>query len=401
MKVLFINANCGVGSTGRICTDLYTMLKERGHEAKIAYATTPAKGCDITDTYKIHTKFDYYIHNILAKLTDRTGFFSMSVTKKLIKYIEKENPDIIHLHNLHGYYVNIKLLFTYLKKVNKPIIWTLHDCWAFTGHCAHYAYVECMKWTTGCNHCIQLNSYPKSFGLDNSERNYKDKKSLFTSIPKMCITTPSFWLANEVQKSFLRQYKVYPIYNGINLSVFKYVKSNMRERLGIDVRKRVLLGVSFVWSRRKGFFDMIKLDSMLDHTKYQLVLVGLSNEQIKNIPKTILGIGRTESIDELVQIYSMADLFINTSYEETMGLVTAEALACGTPAIVYDQTAVPEIVDISSGIVVKAGDVKAIIEQLDNAIRIGADKPRLFAKTFEKNQQYEKYYNLYSQVLSI
>lgn len=399
MKVLFINANCGVGSTGRICTDLYTMLKIKGHEAKIAYATTPAIGCDIIDTYRIHSKIDYYIHNVLAKLTDRTGFFSKTATKRLIKYIEKEKPDIIHLHNLHGYYVNIEILFSYLKGLNKPILWTLHDCWAFTGHCTHYTYKGCMKWITGCNHCMQLNSYPKSFGFDNSKRNYRDKKFLFTNVPKLFITTPSRWLAGEVQRSFLKQYKIYPIYNGIDLSVFKPVKSDIKKELGIADGKKVLLGVSFVWSKRKGLFDMFKLDSMLDHNRYQLILVGVSTEQIKNMPETIIGLKRTKSIDELVRIYSMADIFINTSYEETMGLVTAEALACGTPAIVYDQTAVPEIVDKTSGIVVKAGDINAIINQLDHAIELGSEGPRNFAATFDKYQQYEEYYKLYNQIL--
>ena len=401
MKVLFINANCGVGSTGRICTDLYSMLKVKGHEARIAYATTPAIGCDEADTFKIHGKIDYYVHNLLAKATDRTGFFSDRVTKRLIQYIIKENPDIIHLHNIHGYYVNIKILFEFLKQLDKPIVWTLHDCWAFTGHCSHYSYEGCMKWLSGCHHCTQLKSYPVSFGLDSSERNYKDKKNLFTSIPKLWITTPSQWLAHQVKKSFLGKYDIYPIYNGIDLSVFKHVDSNIKSKLGIAKQKKVLLGVSFVWNDRKGFSDMLELDSNLDHNKYQLLLVGLSNEQLKLIPKSILGLARTHSVYELVELYSMADIFINTSYEETMGLVTAEALACGTPAIVYDQTAVPEIVDSTSGFVVSAGHIDSLLKKLDPALKIEPSAAREFALKFEKNKQYEKYYNLYNQILQV
>lgn len=400
MRVLLVNAVCGKGSTGRICTDIYSTLKKHGHEAVVAYAHGEPTRIDVADTFRINDVKGYYVHNILARITDRAGFYSTRATKRFIKFIEEYKPDVIHLHNLHGFYINIEILFNYLAQANVKVIWTLHDCWTFTGHCAYYSFAKCNKWLTECHACPLKRDYPQSLFMDRSRRNYRDKRRLFTSLNQLTLTTPSEWLAGEVRKSYLGKYPVVPIYNGIDLSSFRPVESSVRQSLGITPEKTMLLAVAYDWSERKGLDDLVRLNELMDKDKYQLVIVGLSNNQIERLPEDIIKLPRTESLEDLVKLYSAADIFVNTSYEETMGMVTAEALACGTPAVAYDQTAVPEVVDSHSGIVVKAGNVSGLLSALSEAERLDKKACRRRAQTFEKNNQYEKYYQLYLDVLS-
>lgn len=394
MRIFLVNSVCGTGSTGRIVTDIANILIEEGDEIKIAYGIGKASGIESRYTVKINNKIGYYIHNILSRITDRAGFYSPIATKKLIDEIEKFKPDLVHLHNLHGYYVNVKSLFEYLKKINIPVIWTLHDCWAITGHCTHFLYVHCEKWKDGCNSCIQKCEYPKSYIRDQSRRNYMEKKQLFTSINKMTLVTPSVWLAEIVKESYLSKYPIYAIPNGIDLDTFTKRKGNFKKSHEIK-NKIMILAVANVWTEKKGMYDIFELSNRLDKDMYQIVMVGLSREQIKKVPNHIISIERTESIDELVNIYSEADIFINTSYEETMGLVTAEALACGTPCIVYNQTAVPEVIDEHCGVVVSAGDIARLCETIKNFDYKIMNGCRARASKFEKNAQYNKYLNLY------
>lgn len=395
MKVLIINTLCGSGSTGKIVSDLYKMLKFHGHQVKVAYAHGTPTNVGLSDTFRITGKIGYYVHNMLTQLTDRAGFFSTIETLRFIKYMETYSPDVIHLHNIHGYYINIKLLFEYLQRKNLPVIWTLHDCWAFTGHCYHYSFQGCNKWLDQCYSCPLKHRYPKSLFLDQSRRNYKDKKKLFTSLSQLQIVTPSVWLKSQVEKSFLGRFNCQAIYNGIDLGIFYPQGINRKEEYGIPEEKKLLLAVSFVWSKTKGLDDLILLNTKIDHSLYQLMIVGLDPQQIETLPSDIIKVARTSSVKELAEIYTMADVFINPSYEETMGMVTAEALACGTPAIVYNKTAVPEVVDEKSGIVVEAGDVDAIVQNVPKAIGLKKEHVIERAKNFERNQQYEKYYKLY------
>lgn len=399
MKVLLVNAVCGTGSTGRICADLHDMLIAKGHRAVIAYAHGKATRVPLEDTYRINGRRGYYIHNAISRLTDRAGFYSTKATYKFIKFIEEFQPDLIHIHNLHGYYINIKILFNYLSKKNIPVVWTLHDCWAFTGHCTHYSYSGCDKWLFECNKCQLKKEYPQSILLDRSRKNFIEKRSLFTSIQNMHITTPSNWLLSQVEKSFLKEFSVTAIYNGIDLACFKPVNGNIRDKYSIASNKQMLLAVANEWSPSKGLADLLLLDSKLDHSKYQIVIVGLSKKYIASLPKSIIGIERTESLEELIKLYSSADLFLNPSYEETMGMVTAEALACGTPVITYNKTAVPEVPDAKSGIVVPAGNVDAMLAAIPEATKLSSEACRKRAMEFERNQQYEKYYQLYLSCL--
>lgn len=365
-KILLINAVCGIGSTGRIVADLWKTLKDNGYEAKVAFGVGRGFFVDEQDQFKFNNKLGYYWHNALSRITDRAGFYSSIPTLILLHFIDRFKPDLIHLHNLHGYYINIRLLFNYIKRHNIPVVWTLHDCWAFTGHCTHFDYIGCYRWKTNCFSCPQRIEYPQSLVLDRSSRNFVQKKKLLTSLDKMSIVTPSVWLANCVKQSFLSKYDVTSIPNGIDVTIFHPVKSDIRQRLSIPNNKKIILTVANVWNEKKGFSDVIRLSRILPVNEYQVVMVGVTKPQLSLLPHSIIGIERTENINELVELYSAADIFFNPSREETMGMVTIEALACGTPAIVYDRTAVPEAVDMNTGIIINGDDlfeIQRIIER--------------------------------------
>lgn len=394
MKVFQINSVCGTGSTGRIVCDIKNMLEANKNECLIAYG----RGYyDDSSCLKIESDLVFKAHVFFSRITDRQGFYSTSATKRLVRSIEHFNPDIIHLHNLHGYYLDIRVLFEFLKKFNKPIVWTLHDCWAFTGHCAYFSYVNCDKWKTGCGQCPQKNAYPASLVLDDSKNSYAKKKSLFTGVKNINIVTPSHWLANMVNQSFLKDFSIRTIYNGLDLDVFKFIQNNFKEERNI-AGKKMVLGVANIWEKRKGLADFIELSKILPDN-YKIVLVGLSEKQINALPKNIIGISRTANITELVKIYSAADVYVNTSVEETMGLTTAEALATGTPAVVYNATAVPEVVDEKSGVVVPAGNINELADAIIN-IKLNPEDCVARAKVFEKNKQYEMYKKLYEEILN-
>ena len=396
MKVLMINSVCGIRSTGRICTDLADALTEKGHTVKIAYGRENVPEKYMKYAVRINTDLDVKLHGIRSRLLDDTGFGSRKATENFIKWIKEYDPDVIHLHNLHGYYINIDVLFRYLAEAKKKVIWTLHDCWAFTGHCAYFSYAGCEKWKSGCFECPQKKEYPKSLIIDNSKKNWILKKELFTSIEDMVLVTPSKWLASLVKESFLNKYPVEVIYNGIDTDVFKPTKSDFRTKNGLE-DKKIILGVASVWDRRKGLYDFIKLSELLDDT-YKIVLVGLSNEQMNGIPEKILGIPRTNSATELAEIYSAADVFVNPSVEETMGLVTVEAMACGTPVITYNLTAVPEVVCEKCGYTVSAS-VDNIFHSI-NRCNFNNEECVNWAMNYEKNKKYLQYLSIYDVVIS-
>ncbi len=399
MKILFINAVCGVGSTGRIVIDLMQQAKKQGHIVKVACSSIGSiKGVDQNDVIIVGNKIDYYAHNALSRFTDHEGLYSKAVTIKLIKKMNEFNPDIVHLHNIHGHWINYEILFSYLAEHKKKVVWTLHDCWAFTGHCTYFSALGCEQWKTHCSDCTGLRGYPICYGKGNVSSNFDRKKKAFTAIENMTIVTPSEWLADVVRSSFLGIYNVKAINNGVDLNVFKPTESNFRKEHSLE-NKKIVLGVANVWNKRKGYDDILSLSEMLDD-QYKIVLVGLTRDQIEKLPKKIIGIERTESVKRLVEIYSAADVFINPSYEETMGLVTAEALACGIPAVLYDKTAVPEVVDNLSGVVVEAGNIEMLCREIKNVInnrdKYGGARERAFL--FEKEKQYGKYLALYNSI---
>lgn len=361
MKVLMINVVCGIRSTGRICTDLATALEAQGHEVKIAYGREEVPEKFQKYAVRLGSDLDVKLHGVKARLFDGCGWGSKRATKKFITWVKEYNPDIIHLHNIHGYYINVEVLFNYLRTCGKKIIWTLHDCWAFTGHAPYCEGANCERWKTGCHDCPKLNEYPVSL-MDRSKENWERKRTLFTKIPNLTLVTPSKWLANLVKQSYMTEYPVIVIHNGIDTTVFKPVDStDIRKKLGIR-QKKVILGVASIWDARKGLEDFIKLNELLTD-EYIIILVGLSGEQVEKLPEGMIGIRRTDSVHELVQLYSMADVFVNPTYEDNYPTTNIEAIACGTPVITYDTGGSGESARLY-GSVISKGDVNKIFKEL-------------------------------------
>lgn len=401
MKFLQINTVANSGSTGRIAEGIGMHVQKQEWESHIAYGRYA--NSSESPLYKIGTKTDIYLHVMQTRLFDKHGFASSGATKKLIKYIEELKPDIIHLHNIHGYYLNIELLFRYLSQSKIPVVWTLHDCWAFTGHCSHFDYVGCSKWETECYECPEKRMYPASLIFDNSKNNYTRKKKAFTSVENLTIVTPSRWLEGKVKNSFLNNYPVKVINNGIDLDVFKPIKIRQLEE-SLDLKgKFVILGVASVWSRRKGMSDFIELSKKLD-SGYRVILVGLSKKQIRDLPKNIIGIERTENIYRLVELYSMAGVVLNISYEETFGMTTVEGFACGTPSIVYNATASPELINDKTGFIINKGDIDGLVCAIGQIKSRGKEFYSLNCRQraerlYNKDDRFNNYIELYKSIL--
>ena len=398
MKVLLINSVSGIRSTGRICSDLATILMENGHECRIAYGRESAPEQFESVSYKMASDIQVKLDGLKTRLFDNAGFNSKSATKRFIEWIKDYAPDVIHLHNLHGYYINIELLFEFLKEYKKPVIWTLHDCWSFTGHCSHFTIAGCNKWKTGCFDCVQKNQYPSSLFLDNSKNNFRKKKELFTGIDNMVIVTPSEWLASVTRKSYLGKYEVVAIPNGVDLEKYKYTESDFRKTHSLE-GKKIILGAATAWSESKGLSEFSRL-AELAGDDYKVVLVGIQPGQEKELSDKLLALPRTNSIEEMAQIYSAADVFVNASREETMGLTTVEAMACGTPAVASNYTAVPEVIRENGGIVIENVTAEGIFEGVKIVLSKEYPSTRENAKLYEKYQQYEKYLDIYNKIKS-
>ncbi len=362
MRILMINSVCGIRSTGRICTDLTSALEKEGNEVKIAYGREVVPEYFQKYSVKIGNNFDIMIHGIKSRLFDYHGFASKKQTEKFLRWIDEYNPDVIHLHNIHGYYINIELLANYLKTCGKKIIWTLHDCWSFTGHCAYFDFVQCDKWKTGCRKCSIKGDYPASF-IDNSAKNYLKKKKLFTDIPNLTIVTPSQWLADLVKQSYLKDYPVVVINNGVNTDIFSPKISNIKEKYNIS-HKKVVLGVAAIWDKRKGLNDILELRKILND-EYVIVLIGLTKEQLSVLPENVTGIPRTNSAEELAQWYSCADVFLNPTYEDNYPTTNLEAIACGTPVVTYNTGGSVESASLY-GAIAEKGDINKLKSLIEN-----------------------------------
>lgn len=371
MKVLFINTVCGKGSTGRIVKEIGQAVEAQGGSYMVAYGRGPQT--DAAHCCKIGGKLHIYAHALLSRVTDKTGFYSRLATKKLVNFIREYAPDVIHLHNLHGYYLNVEILFHYLKtEYTGKVVWTLHDCWAFTGHCVHYTCAGCDKWKTGCHTCPEKGRYPSSMLADRSKKNYLDKKRIFTGVSNMTIVTVSQWLKEQVQQSFLGVYPVERIYNGIDYARFRPLESNIREEMGLTNNK-MILSVSDGWEDRKGFGRLLDVARHAP-ADWRFVIVGLSKDQISSLPENCIGMERTWNQEELIRLYTAADVFYNPSVEETFGLVTAEAIACGTPAVVINSTACPEPL-MGCGIVLQTTQTREALDAI--SATVAQPKPQL------------------------
>ena len=404
MKLLQVSTVVTRGSIGRIEEQIGSLVLQSGGESTIAYNWGIPQSS--SQLLPIGSKYDRYIHALGSRLFDNAGLLSAHATKQFLRQVEKIKPDIIHLHNIHGYYLNYEILFSWLRKSRIPVVWTLHDCWPFTGHCSHFTYAHCDKWRTGCNHCERLSAYPKSWLWDGSERNYRRKKNAFTGMDNLTLVTVSKWLEGIVRQSFLKDYPIRHIYNGIDTGTFSPQSAEsdkvVRGRLGINNRY-MLLAVCADWVRHKekGLDDIIKLSYLLPEN-YAIVLVGMTKKQIQSIPSHIIAVERIESRKALAAFYSAADVVLNLSYEESMGMTTVEGLSCGTPSIVYNSTASPELVDDHTGFVFEPGDIECISRQLPDicakAEGMHTQCRERVLQHFNMHTQFRKYLELYQSL---
>ena len=400
MRLLEINS-CNYGSTGNIMLQIAETAKRTGAETLVCYprSRSNAKKQSPGDLL-IGNRISRNIHVRLAQLTGLNGMFSVFSTLNFLRKVDKWQPDIIHLHNLHNCYINLPLLFRYIKRKRIPTVWTLHDCWSITGKCPYFTMVKCGHWQGGCYHCQQVKSYPASF-VDQSRLMWKLKKKWFTGVPNMTIITPSQWLSDLVEKSYLKEYQVRVINNGIDLTVFHPTDSDFRIRYGISPDKPILLGVAFDWGKRKGLDVFLKLAEDLGDA-YQIVLVGTNEHVDAQLPASIISIHRTQNQQELAEIYSAADVFVNPTREEVLGMVNIEALACGTPVITFETGGSPECIDETCGMVVPCDDVHALEDAIHHVIQ---DKPfsreacRKRAEQFDMNDKYDEYIDLYQSMM--
>ena len=397
MRVLQINSVCGFGSTGRIVTDLYDVLESEGHECCIAYGRGEAP--KEYNTIKIGSKFDFYSHVLKTRLFDSHGFGSTRATKYFIKQIEEYNPDIIHIHNIHGYYLNVEIFFDYLSTLEIPIIWLLHDQWAFSGHSAYFELDLNGEVPQKNLLKSQMKDYPKSWIVDNSKINFIRKKELFTKCGNMTIVTPSIWLLELVKKSYLSKYDGIVINNGIDLKVFKPFESNFREDNNF-LNKKIILGVASVWEERKGLKFFNRLAEELPD-EYQIVLVGIDNKTKKNLNKKIFSINRTSNLKELAEIYSCSDMFINPTLEDNFPTTNLEALACGTPVITFNTGGSAESLDEYCGIFVEKGNLDKLIQGITNLSVSNVKEIDCLkrAEMFNKNHKYKEYIDLYISLM--
>lgn len=400
-KVLQINTVVNSGSTGRIAEEIGQAVINNGWESYIAFGRNI--GNSKSHLIKIGSNFDVIMHGLETRFFDRQGLGSAMSTKYLIQQIEMINPDIIHLHNIHGYYLNIRLFFEFLQSANIPVVWTLHDCWAMTGHCVYFDFVSCEKWKTLCYSCPQIGTYPSSLFLDRSTKNYLLKKKIFTSIDNLTLVPVSEWLKNIVNQSFLHGYNSILINNGIDVDFFTPMDTlDIKRKMGID-NFFLLLGVASIWSKRKGLDDILLLSSYLSED-IKIILVGLDNKQIRKLPPNIIGLNRTDNIKQLAELYSVADLFINPTWEDNFPTTNLESLACGTPVLSYKTGGSIESIDVDTGFYVEKGDINALLEVIELVKEKGksyyskACRNRA-VKLYDKNKRYNEYIQLYNRIL--
>lgn len=398
MRILQINT-CGNLSTGCIAADIAREAENQGNECVVAYARNTIS--DDIRSIKIGNTLDIILHGLGTRITDRHGLYSKSETKHFIHKITEYNPDIIHLHNIHGYYLNIKELFHYLKKSKKPVIWTLHDCWAFTGHCAHFSYINCEKWKVECQNCPQKSNYPASILMDNSKKNYLIKKELFNSLDSLTLVTPSNWLANLLKESFLSKNPIEVIHNGINIENFRPRKSEIRKQYHLE-NSIVVLGVASEWTERKGIGTFIELAKLLP-SNYRIVLVGTNHKYKFDIPDNIIMIDKTESAIKLAEFYSAADIFVNPTLEDNYPTVNIEALACGTPIITYETGGSSEIINDKCGMVIEQNNIKQLYNSIINFPVNNLKKEDCIQSIANNTKKIfaNKYLNLYESILKI
>ena len=396
MKVIQINSECGRGSTGKIAVAISELLDSKQIENYIFYSGNHK--CSFKNAIQINGRINIRFHQILSWLFGNQGLHSSLSTKRMIRKIKRINPDIIQLHNIHGYYLDFRILFKFLANFSGKVYWTLHDCWSFTGHCTHFAYSKCNKWMVCCDKCPQKKEYPYSLIFDRSKYLFKLKKHYFSSVKKMELISPSNWLASLLKESFLRFKTVHVINNGVDLNVFypRNTKNILNKYPKLN-KKFVILGVSSVWHRKKGLDTFISLSKYLSED-YQIVLVGGDDSLKANLPNNIIHIVRTLNQDELAELYSIADVFLNPTLEDTFPTVNMESISCGTPVITFPSCGSPEIVKNGCGTILKDYSISSLLNVIYKYKETNYKKKcacLLHRNTFDKNISFNKYVDLY------
>lgn len=399
MKVIQINTVFPSGSTGKICKGIMEQCACHNIDHYVAYACSKSQSS--RKELVISSWWDNHIHNRLARITMSIGCFSYFHTKAFLRKLKDIEPDILHLHNIHGNYINLNLLFKYIKKHHLNVVWTLHDCWSYTGYCAYYSMVGCDKWKMQCMQCP--NRHLDSVTVfDRSSVMFRKKRAMFSNVHNMTLVTPSRWLKKEVEQSFLKNYPIRVIHNGIDLNVFRPRKSAFRNKYCITDDQFLVLGVAFGWEKRKGLEDFLLLLERLPQS-YRIVLVGTNDMIDKELPEQVISIHRTQSQIELAEIYTAADVFVNPTKEENYPTVNLEAIACGTPVITYDAGGCGETVDETCGSVVERGDIDSLEKEI---IRICENKPYTEeaclsrAKAYDMRARFEEYVDLYEEIVN-
>lgn len=407
-KLLQINPVIRINtSTGRIMQEIGELARANGWETYIAYS----QGRDGVSPNAAHlipvgNRWSVAWHGIMTRLFDRHGLASERATRQLIAEIQQIQPDIIHIHNIHGYFLNYRILFEYLSNANIPVIWTVHDCWLYTGHCYYYSYVGCDKWKSQCEQCPQRRDFPTSWWMDRSKQNFGDKKKAFTSIPKelLTIVPVSEWIHGEMKQSFLKDYPYQVIHNGINLENFQvYPVDEVKKRYGLE-GKRILLGVASIWMEEKGWNDFMQLAGMLNPDEV-IVLVGVKEEQKKGLPATIVPISRTDNLKQLAELYAAAEALVNPTWQDNYPTVNLEAIACGTPVVTYRTGGSIEVITPDTGFIVEQGDIPGLLAAVRTIEKRGKDyyqtKCRAYAEAhFKKEDRYADYLKLYENLTS-
>ncbi len=397
MKILQISANWGHGGPGGVVKDIYNSIVTSGHECVVAYGRY-----DIPDnipSIKIGSNIDAYIHAGMARLFDCSGFGSKHATRIFLKKVDQLKPDVIHLHNLIGYYLDIEQLFGYIKQKNIPVVWTVHDCWAFTGHCINFERVKCEKWKTDCGKCPLKKDYPQSLLLDNSKKNLKRKKYAMSNVPNMTLVSPSRWLAGYLKNTFLNEYSIEVYPNGIDLDIFKPTDSNIRERFDIQ-DKKIILAVASEWNEMKGEHLIYELTALLDDS-YVIVMIG-HKQQNKESTRKFINLPKTSSVRELVEWYSVADVFVNPTLGDNFPTVNLEAFACGTPVVTTLTGGAPEVViDSGCGRIALEKTSHSLMKAIKDCFiqKIPSDACVLAAQKYSRDICNLRYIELYQKLL--
>ena len=396
--LLQVNTTLNSGSTGRISEQISLLAEKKGWQCYIAHGGRYVNRSQLP-TIQVSSKIDNIVHAIKGEFWGLRGFGSILSTRKFIRQLDKLKPDIVHLHNIHGYYINIEILLLYLAEKNISIVWTLHDCWSFTGHCTHFEKQGCNKWKTECGHCPLLMNQYKSRVFDRTRDNFRKKRELYSKLKNLTVVPVSNWLGNLVSQSILGMHKIKVINNGIDLDIFRPTNNSIRQNLGIKDNIKIILGVSSDFGPEKGKKEFIELSK---NPRYQIIMVGLANKN--NIPENIICISRTNSQKELAEYYSAADIFLNPTYNDTFPTTNIEAIACGTPVVTYRTGGSPEIIDAETGLVVERGDFHAMSCAIEKMLEKGknyyseACRNRA-VRLYDKNERFLDYIKLYDEIL--